>query len=313
MPTRKGETPLGRADSERLRCDAAVCRQGGRNTTTIPPQVDAWLDEASAQPSFGVWAIVLAFVVALAILTVSLAGALGRAALVGLVADLEGGQPPTLHRGWEHGLRHALQVWAISILLALPSLVLFLAGVVPVVEPMLRAVRMENESFMSALSDQAAGRLVFCFLPACAAGLIIGTFARLVRTIAIRAYVLRGRSVWSSIVGAWRLLNAKLRDVVGLWGAIIAVRIAIGILLSMPCCMTGSLAEIPVAVLGSAGSSVVTSVVYGFTLLVWIGGTAGNAVIETLVSTCWTLKYRELTVAEGHVGGPSLREEQWTR
>jgi len=30
---------LSRAESERMRCDAAVCEHGGRNTTTIPPRV----------------------------------------------------------------------------------------------------------------------------------------------------------------------------------------------------------------------------------------------------------------------------------
>ena len=39
IQTSSGERELSRADSERMQCDAAVCRQGGRNTTTIPPRV----------------------------------------------------------------------------------------------------------------------------------------------------------------------------------------------------------------------------------------------------------------------------------
>jgi hypothetical protein len=38
VQTDNGERDLGPADSERLRCDAAVCINGGRNTTTIPPR-----------------------------------------------------------------------------------------------------------------------------------------------------------------------------------------------------------------------------------------------------------------------------------
>ena len=34
-----GERELSRAESERMRCDAAVCSHGGRNTTTIPPRI----------------------------------------------------------------------------------------------------------------------------------------------------------------------------------------------------------------------------------------------------------------------------------
>jgi 5-methylcytosine-specific restriction endonuclease McrA len=34
-----GERELSRAETERMRCDAAVCEHGGRNTTTIPPRV----------------------------------------------------------------------------------------------------------------------------------------------------------------------------------------------------------------------------------------------------------------------------------
>jgi len=39
VQTDAGERELSRAESERIRCDAAVCEHGGRNTTTIPPRV----------------------------------------------------------------------------------------------------------------------------------------------------------------------------------------------------------------------------------------------------------------------------------
>ena len=39
VQTNAGERELSRAESERMRCDAAICTQGGRNTTTIPPRV----------------------------------------------------------------------------------------------------------------------------------------------------------------------------------------------------------------------------------------------------------------------------------
>ncbi len=39
IQTEAGERELGRAETERIRCDAAICTKGGRNTTTIPPRV----------------------------------------------------------------------------------------------------------------------------------------------------------------------------------------------------------------------------------------------------------------------------------
>jgi len=39
VPSDTGERELSRAEADRMRCDAAVCIQGGRNTTTIPPRV----------------------------------------------------------------------------------------------------------------------------------------------------------------------------------------------------------------------------------------------------------------------------------
>jgi hypothetical protein len=39
VQTDSGERELSRAESARMRCDAAVSRNGGRNTTTIPPRV----------------------------------------------------------------------------------------------------------------------------------------------------------------------------------------------------------------------------------------------------------------------------------
>jgi len=39
VQTEAVERELSRADVDRMRCDAAVCEQGGRNMTTIPPRV----------------------------------------------------------------------------------------------------------------------------------------------------------------------------------------------------------------------------------------------------------------------------------
>jgi len=39
VQTDSGERELSKAESERMRCDAAVCEYGGRNTATIPPRV----------------------------------------------------------------------------------------------------------------------------------------------------------------------------------------------------------------------------------------------------------------------------------
>ena len=39
VQTDSGQRELSKAESERIRCDAAVCEHGGRNTTTIPPRV----------------------------------------------------------------------------------------------------------------------------------------------------------------------------------------------------------------------------------------------------------------------------------
>jgi hypothetical protein len=39
VQTDAGERELSRAEADRMRCDAAVCEHGGRNTTTIPPRV----------------------------------------------------------------------------------------------------------------------------------------------------------------------------------------------------------------------------------------------------------------------------------
>ncbi len=39
VQTNAGERELSKAEAERIRCDAAVCSHGGRNTTTIPPRV----------------------------------------------------------------------------------------------------------------------------------------------------------------------------------------------------------------------------------------------------------------------------------
>ncbi|MEN8008578.1 MAG: HNH endonuclease, partial [Candidatus Krumholzibacteriota bacterium] len=39
VETDVGKRELSRAEAERMKCDAAICEHGGRNTTTIPPRV----------------------------------------------------------------------------------------------------------------------------------------------------------------------------------------------------------------------------------------------------------------------------------
>jgi hypothetical protein len=39
VPTQAGDREIGRADAERMRCDAEVSRPGKRNTATIPPRI----------------------------------------------------------------------------------------------------------------------------------------------------------------------------------------------------------------------------------------------------------------------------------
>ncbi|MEN8007376.1 MAG: HNH endonuclease [Candidatus Krumholzibacteriota bacterium] len=39
VETDVGKRELSRAEAERMKCDAAICKHGGRNTTTIPPRV----------------------------------------------------------------------------------------------------------------------------------------------------------------------------------------------------------------------------------------------------------------------------------
>jgi len=39
VQTEAGERELNRVEAERIHCDAAVCKQGGRNTATIPPRM----------------------------------------------------------------------------------------------------------------------------------------------------------------------------------------------------------------------------------------------------------------------------------
>ncbi|MBC7251799.1 MAG: hypothetical protein H5T62_16165 [Anaerolineae bacterium] len=259
------------------------------NVDNLPPSTQQWLREVASHPAFGP---VVAGIIVLSLLVellLAVLNALGRAALVDQVNRIEEGNPVSASSGWEAGKRYGWRVFLIAFLLGLPSMVIILAGLVPVLIASVRDGWISGEGVPNIVN------LVFlCFVPSCCLAAVLGIVLNTIGALAERTCVLEGRSVWQSIRGGWELLRDNLGSVGMLWLILLGLRIGISLILGIPACLLVTLAVVPTMLLMQESLSAGLAGLCGVAFLFWVAGTAVNSVIETFFSTCWTLGYRDL-------------------
>lgn len=258
----------------------------------LPPELQHWLGDFMTSP----WVIpVLLFFLLLALAMVVLA-ALGRAALVDQVNWIEEGGTGTLAGGWQAARRYGWRVFWIGFLLGLPSLLLIMAGLMPLLLLTLPLVvdALRGVPVTPPTEDLLLGITFGCFLPACCLAVVLAVVLDLLRTLAERVCILEDYGIWESITGGWRLMRAQVGQVAVLWLIlvlaglllVIAIIVVVVVVLVFPAILLDSLvSEIAPAI------AVVAFLALGF--LGWLLTVAIGAVFEPFFSCCWTLAYRQ--------------------
>jgi hypothetical protein len=259
------------------------------NVSNLPPSTQQWLRDISSHPAFVpvvIGLVVFSFLVGLLL---SILNALGRAALVDQVDRIEEGIPATIGSGWEAGKRYVWRVFVISFLLGLPAVVIILAGLLPLVIPVLQNVETLNGAW-----PDIQGVFFACFLPACCVGVVLGIVLGTIGQLAERTCVLEDQPVWRSIGSGWELLRNNLGPVGVLWLVLAGVRLGVGIVLGIPTCVLAAALVVPMVFLMQESPPVGLAGLCGIGILLWLVGMAVNSVVETFFSSCWTLGYRDL-------------------
>lgn len=258
----------------------------------LPPELQHWLGGFLTSP----WVIpVLAFFLLLA-LAMAVLAALGRAALVDQVNRIEDGGTVTVGGGWQAAKRYGWRVFWIGFLLGLPSLLLILAGLMPllIVTLPMAVDGLRGMPVTYSTADLLLGTTIGCVVPACCLAVALAIVLDLLRTLAERVCVLEDHGIWESITGGWRLMRAQAGQVAVLW----LILVLLGLLLVIATIVVVVLALVfPAILLDSLVSDIAPAMaVVGFLALGFLGWLLTlviGAAFEPFFSGCWTLAYRQ--------------------
>ena len=224
---------------------------------------------------------------------------MGRAALIDQVNLIENQGQPSVRAGWESGKRYFWRLLGISAILALPTLVLTAAGVVPVFVSVFPYL---NDR--TALPTAVLTSLLACLAPAICLMVILSIPLAMVNLLGTRACVLEDLGVVASIKRGWKLLRRSPGEIVVLWIVALGIGIALLFIIAIPICLLGMLFLAPVQIVADSPSVTLGSLLI-FAFLSWLIGIAVSSVAQTLISAYWTIAYRGLT-GLGRTG-----EEEW--
>jgi hypothetical protein len=240
------------------------------------------------------WIGVLATVVCLGLLlaiAVWVISVMARGGLIAGVQQVEDEDSTTFLKAWRVGRSRFWTLFGISILAAIPTIIMVLLGVVALVLLITSTVGAFD------VSDAAGGlgiaASVLCGGTLCCGAVILMIVLDQIRTYAERAAILEDLGWIDAFQRGWQVLKGNLGPTVILWliffviglafGAVIVggmmvivaplvavvVRIRPGPWMIVPICLGGLLGALVLAVIGS--------------------------IVETFRSATWTLAYRQLT------------------
>ncbi len=263
--------------------------RGGNNVPTLPPAI------ADALPL-----IVAVLVCALILWIIGgiVLRLLSRAALIGLVQELEANQTvPTVGRGFSIGASHFWSLLGIALLINIPlaifSIALTLLAALPFLVSLLGVLsRGGSEDFGALLLAGGLGSIVlFCcvilFL------ILLGLTVQLFYEFIVRTSVIKNRGVLDSIREGYRLVRTNLGSAIVLYILVIAIGIGYGIGMAIVALI---LLGIPIglgiliySIANSAGLAVLVGFIVGIPMLIILIFLSG--LYRTFESTLWTQGY----------------------
>lgn len=228
-----------------------------------PPDIDFG-------PAAGVAMAVIPFVLCFALIIGIVLWAVGTIARGGLVAsvnDIENGASSSFGAAWRAGMARVGSLLGISLIPAIPGLILFVASLGAFLTSGGMAAVFGGEVGM----PFGAGALAIVGTLACIAvpfALVLG----LLRTFAERACMLEGTGVVDSYRRGWGVLTGNLGPAAVLFVIQIVISIALGVLLLLP--------------------GLIAALCFLLWPLIWLV----NGAIAAYFSTLWTLAWRTWTL-----------------
>ncbi len=293
-------------------------RGGGGSPGVLPPSQPlpgAGLLEFPQIPSNTIIAIiaVVACIVLILLLLSIILRFVSRAALIGLVQELEAEQTaPTVRRGFNIGFDRFWSLLGIALWVNIPlfliSLVLILLAAAPLLAsliPLIQAGRTPEQAFGPAIAGVMSSVVLICCvaLLLILVGLVIQPFYQFF----MRACVIGRRGALDSIREGYRLVRANLGNVILLYVVLIGLAIAYAlIVVVLAFIMLAIVAGVSIAVGVAAQSStpgIIVGLVLGIPLLILFLVIAG--LYQVFDSTMWTEGYLALASPAAPLSAPA--------
>ena len=237
----------------------------------------------------------LAIIIGIAIWVVSV---IARGGLIAGVQQVEDEGQTTFGSAWRAGARRFWTLFGISILAAIPLIILAVVGIIVLI------VMFVGSGFAFDSSD-AAGAMgivtsILCGGVFCCGMVIVAIILQQIRLYAERAAVLEDLGWIEAFVRGWNVLKANLGHTIVFWLIFLAVGFALMILVGIGVAVV----VVPFAAIAAnvdPGPWLIAPVACGGLIAIIVGSLI-SAIVETFTSATWTLAYREMV---GMAGSPA--------
>lgn len=275
------------------------------------PEVERFFGPIIREPGPIVGALCgLVCVVLLVSLALWVISIIAQGGLIGGVQQIEEEGNTTFGRAWSAGARNFWRLFGLSLLLALPVLLLliiFVALFGVTLAPIVTALARGDESASSTAAGSAFA-LICCGGALGCIGLLYAIIAAALRTFGERAIVLEQKGVIDAVSRGWEVFRSNLGNIILLALLMLVVNIVVGFaiaivsgLLFAPTLITAILSA---GNEGGIGAGLLA--LRGLTLvLVAIVAAIINAIFAAFSSAVWTLAYRQFTGAGGVAAEPT--------
>ncbi len=266
---------------------------GGSNTSYTTGQED-WSQQYGAQVPPAVWGIVaavccLAILIAIAVWVVSV---IARGGLIAGVQQVEDESSTRFGQAWRVGAQRFWTLFGISVLTALPTLIMVLIGITVLTLLIVGTVG----AFDSA--REAAGTVgiiasVLCGGTLCCGGILLAIVLDQIRIYAERAAILESMGWIDAFKRGWQVLKENLGPTIIFWLIFLVIGLILGTV------VFGGLAVVTLPFIAALSQTdpgpwiiapICVGGVLGMIVFAFIGG-----IVETFTSATWTLVYRDLT------------------
>ncbi len=277
----------------------------------ISPEAERFFDQITREPGLVVGALAgflcIVLLISLVLWVISI---MAQGGLIGGVRQIEEEGNTTFGQAWSVGVRNFWPLFGLSLLLALPGLLLLAMFALlfgGTLVPIIAAAASGDES-----ASAAAAGSVFVLICGGGAlgcvGLIYAIIAAALQTFGERAIVLEKKGVIDALSRGWEVFRSNLGNIILLALLMFVIGLVVGFVIAI---VSGLLfAPTLVTAILSAGSEggvgTGTLILGGLTFLVVVIVSAIiNAIFAAFSSTVWTLAYRQFTGVSGLIAEPT--------